>query len=104
MDKLQETTIRELDFYNARQDELKKKLEEQQRVLQAVENDIKKREELLNYVFESRRTDEINRHAGVNMIEERSSDTSSLHISAITSSVLQSANQSQSEDTSIEKR
>ena len=29
LDKLQETTIRELDFYNARQDELKKKLEEQ---------------------------------------------------------------------------
>ena len=104
MDKLQETTIRELDFYNARQDELKKKLEEQQRVLQAVENDIKKREELLNYVFESRRADEINKHAGVNSIEERSSDTSSLQISAITTSAMQTANQSQSEDTPAERR
>ena len=33
LDKLQENTIRELDFYNLRQEELNKKLEEQQRVL-----------------------------------------------------------------------
>ena len=44
LDKLQESTIRELDFYNLRQEELNKKLEEQQRVLQAVQNDITKRE------------------------------------------------------------
>jgi len=56
-------------------------------VLQAVENDIKKREELLNYVFESRRVEEISK-IGVNSIEERSSDTSSLQISAITTSAL----------------
>ena len=71
-------------------------------MLQAVENDIKKREELLNYVFESRRADEINKHAGV--IFERSSDTSSLQVSAITTDALQTANQSQSEDTPIERR
>ena len=69
-----------------------------------MENDIKKREELLNYVFESRRADEINKHAGVHSIEERSSDTSSLQISAITTSAMHTANQSLSEDTPAERR
>ena len=58
LDKLQATTIRELDFYNQRQTELNKKLEEQQRVLQAVQNDINKREQLLNFVFDHRRKEE----------------------------------------------
>lgn len=33
LDLLQENTIRELDFYNKRQADLEKKLQEQQRVL-----------------------------------------------------------------------
>ena len=54
LDKLQQSTIRELDFYNNRQTELNQKLQEQQRVLKAVQNDINKREELLNFVFDHR--------------------------------------------------
>ena len=83
LDELQETTIKELDKYNNRQEELKKRLEEQQRVLNAVQNDIKKREELLNYVFGARKTDENQNGEGDG---NHTSDTSSLMISAITTS------------------
>ena len=59
-------------------------------MLHAVESDIKKREELLNYVFESRRADEAGGYPG--QIQENSSETTSLMISAITTSALQTAN------------
>ena len=96
LDKLQETTIKELDFYNQRQEELNKKLWEQQRVLQAVQNDINKREELLNYVFEHRRQDDEAAKKYVPEHHSQSEDTTSLIISAITTSVM-NTNQSESE-------
>lgn len=68
LDDMQAKTIQELHLYDARQRELQEKLAQQQRLITAVDNDIQKREGLLNYVFS----------------EHKSSATSSLVVSDIT--------------------
>ena len=68
LDHMQAKTIQELQVYDARQKQLQEKLEQQQRLISAVDHDIQKREGLLNYVF----------------AEHASSKTSSLIISDIT--------------------
>ena len=70
-------------------------------MLKAVQNDINKREELLNFVFEHRQAeigDPNQRGAGFDArsIAETTEKTSSLTISAITTSALPTANVSQS--------
>ena len=65
-------------------------------MLQAVQNDINKREELLNYVFEHRRKDE-EAELAAQELQGSSEETSSLIISAISTSALNTANQSSSQ-------
>ena len=60
--------MQELEEYDARQRQLEQQLLQQERLIQAVDNDIEKRQTLLNYVFQ----------------EHHSSQTSSLIQSEIT--------------------